>query len=181
MSSLFDESLRSMIMAQPVVLWSLIIGGTILVMAFLIVPLLNAARRMQALADRRSGQAAPGTATEAEAAVAAEAAALLDALADDADPPSSTKTKIPKKPGGGVTQTAGGESSDDPAQIVALEEKPEEEVDEDDLSNIFKTETIVDPHLAALRESLPALEAADLLSRAGLILERLSTQAAVRE
>ncbi|MEZ4594254.1 MAG: hypothetical protein R3D55_24395 [Chloroflexota bacterium] len=155
-----EDSLFSLVMSQPVVLWSFVLGMLVLVTAVSLNILASIRRKKQRLAKT---QLLVQTVTVAAEEAATQTAA--DALPENTpveEAKSTPKTAV--NPLAAIAEDA--DEANDPPEVSGVEVNSK-------LADLFQNDIIIDPHVQALRDSLDDEPLADLLAQLHDVADQL--------
>ncbi|GJM41537.1 MAG: hypothetical protein DHS20C20_18190 [Ardenticatenaceae bacterium] len=172
-----EDSIFALIVSQPLVLWSLVVGILILISAITLALLSNIRRKNTAVSPGQHVlQIEP---TEAPSELVAE-------LFSDLDEPSEAELEMAAQ-----QDEAEDEPKINPLAAIAEEETAEEgdyeapqpqEVEVNSkLADLFHNDIIVDPYVQALRDSLDDVPMAELLTQIRTISSTLSQHVPTKE
>lgn len=172
--SLPDDSMFSLFISQPLVLWSFVLGILVLVTAVFL-NIITQQRRKRAAAAIKAQRLNATTATPAET-LSQELEAAVASLADLAE------TDLDSKPLA-VIEEPDAETAVNPLTAIAegAEEAEQMEAPEftgvevnSKLADLFQNDIIVDPRVQALRDSLDDVPMAALLAHLREVADRLN-------
>lgn len=175
MTDVAGSSFTDLLINQPILVWSLAGGISILVVAGFLSLFLSVRSRAQ---QKQTEKEAAEEALLAEVESVHTAVSELQTIAEDDEPDekgtavyqASIETVTLGSDGEEGAETANfvqtGPAEGDQAAAVTEEKSHESEGEEEvsELASLFEVETIIDPHVQALRDNLPAVSIKQLLT-----------------